>query len=118
LRIRCAGRPGAKLGYAPVYAVDHDPVAIETTVANAAANGVNVHASVADAHADDLPEVDTTVANLTLEDVRRLLWRARSSRLVTSGYLATDSLQLNSHTSARRATLDGWAADVWTPGEE
>ena len=109
---------GAKLGYAPVYAVDHDPVAVETTIANAAANGVDVHARVADAHAGDLPEVNTTVANLTLGDVRRLLRRAPSSRLVTSGYLAIDSLQLNGHTSARRATLDGWAADVWTPGEE
>jgi ribosomal protein L11 methyltransferase len=109
---------GAKLGYAPVYAVDHDPVAVETTIANAAANGVDVHARVADAHAGELAEVDTTVANLTLEDVRGLLRRARSSRLVTSGYLATDLLQLNGYTSARRATLDGWAADVWTPGEE
>jgi ribosomal protein L11 methyltransferase len=109
---------GAKLGHAPVYAVDHDPVAVETTIANAAANGVDVHASVADAHARELPEVDTMVANLTLEDVRGLLRRARSSRLVTSGYLATDSLQLNGRTSVRRATLDGWAADVWTPEEE
>ena len=37
---------GAKLGFAPVQAVDHDPVAVETTTANAAANGVEVDARV------------------------------------------------------------------------
>ena len=37
---------GAKLGFAPVQAVDHDPVAVETTIANAAANGVEVDARV------------------------------------------------------------------------
>ena len=34
----------AKLGFAPVDAVDNDPVAVEATIANAAVNGVDVHA--------------------------------------------------------------------------
>ena len=108
----------AKLGFAPVDAVDNDPVAVEATIANAAANGVDVHSRVGDAHAGALPEAGTTVANLTLEDVRRLAPRTRSSQLVTSGYLAADSLVLAGRASVRRATLEGWAADVWERAEE
>ena len=75
-------------------AVDHDPVAVETTIANAAANGVEVDARVADALSGELPDAGTTVANLTLEAVRELAPRVRSQCLVTSGYLATDELLL------------------------
>jgi len=109
---------GARLGFAPVNAVDHDPVAVEATIANAVVNGVDVDARVADAHAGELPDADTTVANLTLEDVRGLARAFRSSQLVTSGYLATDSLTLEGRANVRRATLGGWAADVWTLDEE
>jgi ribosomal protein L11 methyltransferase len=104
---------GAKLGFAPVHAVDHDPVAVETTTANAAANGVEIDVRVADALSAELPVADATVANLTLEGVRRLAPRICSPYLVTSGYLARDQLQLPGRTSNRRATCDGWAADVW-----
>ena len=109
---------GAKLGFAPTYAADHDPVAVEAAIANAAANGVDIQPRVADAHAGELPDAATTVANLTLDDVRELAPRIRSPRLVTSGYLATDSLNLQGRASVRRATLDGWAADVWERAEE
>jgi ribosomal protein L11 methyltransferase len=109
---------GAKLGFAPVHAVDHDPVAVEATIANAVTNGVEVDARVSDALAGELPDASATVANLTLEYVRRLAPRIRSSQLVTSGYLATDHLQLAGRTGCRRAALDGWAADVWERLEE
>jgi ribosomal protein L11 methyltransferase len=109
---------GARLGFTPVYAVDHDPVAVGTTATNAAANRVDIEGRVSDALAGELPNADTTVANLTLEDVRSLASRIRSRRFVTSGYLATDHLQLPGWGGLRRATLDGWAADVWEPVEE
>ena len=109
---------GAKLGFAPIYAADHDPVAVEAAIANAAANGVDIQPQVADAHAGELLDAATTVANLTLDDVRKLAPRVRSPRLVTSGYLATDSLNLEGRARVRRATLDGWAADVWERAEE
>ena len=109
---------GAKLGFAPVQAVDHDPVAVETTTANAAANGVEVDARVTDALSGELPEAGTTVANITLEAVRELAPRVRSRYLVTSGYLATDELLLPGRSGLRRVTLDGWAADVWELAEE
>jgi ribosomal protein L11 methyltransferase len=104
---------GAKLGFAPVHAVDHDPVAVETTTANAAANGVEIDARLTDALSGELPDAGTTVANLTLETVLELAPRDRSQYLVTSGYLTTDRLQLSGRSSLRRAMLDGWAADVW-----
>jgi ribosomal protein L11 methyltransferase len=109
---------GARLGFAPVHAVDHDPVAVEVAVANAVANGVEVEAHVVDALSGRLPEADTTVANLTLEDVRELAPRVRSVYLVTSGYVAADLPALSGRTSLRRATLGGWAADVWAPVDE
>ncbi len=109
---------GAKLGFAPVHAVDQDPVAVEATIANAAANGVDVDARVANAHVGELPDAGTTVANLTLDDVRGLAPRIRSSQLVTAGYLATDVVALAGRASVRRAKLEGWAADVWAPVEE
>ena len=110
---------GAKLGFAPVHAVDHDPVAVETTIANAAANGVEVDARVSDALAGELPDASTTVANLTLEDIRRLAPRIRSPRTSSRRAISRPiSLQLPGRTGCRRAALDGWAADVWELAEE
>jgi ribosomal protein L11 methyltransferase len=109
---------GAKLGFAPVVGVDLDPVAVETTSANAAANGVEVDARVTDALTGELPDAATTVANLTLAAVRQLGPRIRSPHLVTSGYLAADEPRLPGRKRLRRATLDGWAADVWEATEE
>lgn len=105
----------ARLGFAPIHAVDHDPVAVEVTVANAVANGVLLAAGTVDALREDLPATDVVVANLTLEDVGRLAQRVRPRTLVSSGYLDTDPLDLESWQHVRRATGDGWAADVWEP---
>ena len=45
----------ARLGFSPIRAVDNDPVAVETTIANAAVNGVVVEATVLDGELDELP---------------------------------------------------------------
>lgn len=103
----------AKLGFSPVHAIDHDPVAVEATTANAQANRVEIDARVADATTSELPVGDTTVANITLEAVRALAPRIASAHVVTSGYLAEDRLVLPGRTHMRRADLEGWAADVW-----
>jgi ribosomal protein L11 methyltransferase len=107
-----------RLGFAPVVAVDHDPAAVEATIANAQANGVDVEARETDALVEELPLTDTTVANLTLDDVYALAPLVRSTRLVTSGYLAADSPSPDGWQHVRRATNDGWAADVWKLAEE
>jgi ribosomal protein L11 methyltransferase len=108
----------AKLGFAPVYAVDSDPIAIEATAANATANGVEITVSEIDALADELREAGTTVANLTLDAVRALAPRIQSAHLVTSGYLPSDGLGLDGFANIRQLELDGWAAHVWTEIEE
>jgi ribosomal protein L11 methyltransferase len=107
----------AKLGFAPIFAVDHDPAAVEATRANADANGVEVEVRGADATSGTLAETDTTIANLTLEDVRTLAPLVRSAHLVTSGYLEADRAMLEGWTLARRQTLEGWAADLWMRAE-
>lgn len=54
----------AKLGWEPVVAVDHDPLAVAATEANAAANGVQVEARRLDVRAEALPAAPTVLANL------------------------------------------------------
>src|SRR4029079_5049553 len=77
----------AKLGFAPVHAVDLDPVAIEVTRINALANDVAVEAAVADALTDALPSADVAVANVLLRPVERILARLDTREAITSGYL-------------------------------
>ena len=45
----------ARLGFGPIRAVDNDPVAVETTIANAAVNGVVIDAALLDGEVDALP---------------------------------------------------------------
>lgn len=102
----------ARLGFASVFAVDLDPVAVETTARTATANGVDVTAAVADVVADELPNADLVVANIALPVVERLLARAPAPVAVTSGYLAHESPKVSGWARAARLELDGWAADV------
>jgi ribosomal protein L11 methyltransferase len=53
----------AKLGFAPVHAVDRAPAAIEATIANAAANGVDVEVTLVDAEAVAVRATPTMVVN-------------------------------------------------------
>jgi ribosomal protein L11 methyltransferase len=102
----------AKLGFAPVLGVDLDDAAVDATLANAAANGVELEARRADALTDELPEVDVALANVALDVVERLLPRLRSRRAVTSGYLDRDRPEADGWAHAARLGRDGWAADV------
>src|SRR5262249_49646058 len=70
----------AKLGFAPVLAVDLDEAAVEATRANAEANEVTVEARLADALTDELPRVDVALANVALDVVERLLKRLSAQR--------------------------------------
>jgi ribosomal protein L11 methyltransferase len=102
----------AKLGFAPVTAIDVEAEAIEATERNAAANDVEVVTVLADALDGRLPVADTMVANITLEAVETLGSSLRSSCAVTSGYLASDAPRLAGYRAERRRERDGWAADV------
>ena len=102
---------GARLGFAPVLAVDHDPVAVETTRANAAANGVVLDVQLLDAESDALPEADVVVANVLLRPVERILANAVAGEAITSGYLVGEQPAHGGWTHAETCELDGWAAD-------
>jgi ribosomal protein L11 methyltransferase len=101
-----------KLGFAPVIAVDSDPVAVDVARETARANGVEVDARVLDVLADPLPAAGVVVANIELRAVERLLERVEADLAVTSGYLASDSIAAPGWTPVERLELEGWAADA------
>jgi ribosomal protein L11 methyltransferase len=101
----------ARLGFAPVEAVDVETAAVEATRTNARANGVHIDAELV---AEDaaLAPTGTAVANISLAAVHALAPRIDASLLVTSGYLEADEPALTHWVRVARRTLDGWAADV------
>ena len=101
----------ARLGFGPIRAVDNDPIAVETTIANAAANRVELQASVVDGESGELPSADVAVANVLLRPVEKILARLDARFAVTSGYLTTDHPAAPDWRHLERAELDGWAAD-------
>jgi len=102
----------ALLGHGPVTALDHDPVAIDVTRENAAANGVALEAVVLDASTGELPAADLVVANIAPDPVATLSGRLRCDAAITSGYVLTDRPPLAGFEIEERRELDGWAADL------
>jgi ribosomal protein L11 methyltransferase len=107
----------AKLGFAPVIALDSDEAAVEATRANAKANDVEVQASFADILAAELPRTDVAVANITRPTLEAIAPAVRSRRLIGSGYLPTDGTELVGFRHVRRVTRDSWAADLYEAAE-
>ena len=103
----------ARLGFAPVLAVDHDPSALEATRRNASANGVELDVRQVDALSEPLPAVDTAVANISAESVRLVLPRLDTGTVVTSGYLERDAPTADGFRHERRVAEGGWAADLF-----
>ena len=101
----------ARLGFAPVVSVDIDPVAVETTIANADANGIELQAVVLDGETDELPGADVAVANVLLAPVERILVRLDANVAITSGYLEGEQPAAPGWLSAGRVEAEGWAAD-------
>jgi ribosomal protein L11 methyltransferase len=96
----------AKLGFSPVLAFDVDDVALETTAANATANGVPVEV------VDELRPAELGVMNIALDVVERMLPGLPVERAITSGYLDRDRPRVDGWEPVRRRERDGWAADV------
>jgi ribosomal protein L11 methyltransferase len=94
------------LGFAPVTAVDIDEVALETTRANAAANGVAVDV------AGELRPARLAVMNIALDVVERMLPQLPVARAITSGYLDRDEPGVEGWQRVERRLRDGWAADL------
>jgi ribosomal protein L11 methyltransferase len=109
----------ALLGFEPVHARDHDPVAVAATRETASRNGLVVDARQADVLVDALPEVDLVVANIELAAVEALLARRPASLAITSGYYASDWPSAEGWSAVERVVVEGWAADLLRapPGE-
>jgi ribosomal protein L11 methyltransferase len=101
----------ARLGFAPVIAMDVDPDAVDATAENAGRNRVELDVRLADALTQSLPETDVAVANITGE---ALPWLPlRSALAITSGYLVAEEVSLPAYRREHRRELEGWAADTW-----
>lgn len=103
----------ARLGHAPVVAIDNDRAAVESTSGNVAANGVEVEARLADAFADDLPPADAVLANASFAAVPRLAERIDARFFVASGYFAIGRPEPPGYRHVQRREREGWAADLF-----
>ena len=102
---------GARLGFRPVIAIDVDPIAVEATGANAAANGVELETRVVDAETGALPATGVAVANVLLRPVETILARLDAAEAITSGYLVGERPAHPGWSHVETRGLDGWAAD-------
>jgi ribosomal protein L11 methyltransferase len=96
----------AKLGFAPVAALDVDEVALEVTAENAVANGVEVELVSAP------PPAALAVMNIALDVVEGILPTFAVPRAITSGYLERDVPAVAGWRSVERRARDGWGADL------
>ena len=83
----------AKLGWAPVLGVDHEPAALEASRENAAANGVTIDIARVNLRQQSAPTAPTVIANLTaplLAEVAERLERPPDA-LVCSGLLGAEA---------------------------
>lgn len=83
----------ARLGFAPVLAVDFDPLSVEATAANAVVNDVTLEVARCDLRSDPVPAAPTVLANLLrplLLDYARVLTTPPQT-LIASGLLAHEA---------------------------
>jgi ribosomal protein L11 methyltransferase len=100
----------ARLGFAPIMALDNDPEAIEATLTNAAANGVSLDARLADALAASLPPAEVVVCNISLQALEKLVPGLECKTLVVSGFLASEHPVLMGFEVVERREQQEWAA--------
>jgi ribosomal protein L11 methyltransferase len=83
---------GAKLGFRPVIACDHERPALEAAAANSLANGVDLDLVRVDLQRDPAPVAPTVTANLTARLLREIAARLheRPERVVCSGMLTSE----------------------------
>jgi ribosomal protein L11 methyltransferase len=101
----------AKIGFAPVVALDNDEAAVEVARANAEANRVDVDVRLADALTDPLPDVPVAVANIARRPVEVLAERFAGGVVIASGYLAGEQPAAEGWRPRQRCVAGEWAAD-------
>jgi ribosomal protein L11 methyltransferase len=109
----------AKLGFAPVVAVDNEPAALEATRANAVANGVALdRLERLDLRTERPPAADTVAANLMRPLLLRLAERIeeRPRALILSGLLDEEADEVAAAFAPleerRRLSSQGWVATL------
>jgi ribosomal protein L11 methyltransferase len=107
------GIAAAKLGFAPVVALDFDESAVDAARRNAKANGLGLDVRRADATSDSLPKTDVAAANVTLETVEALGPSIETTHLIVSGYLVADEPRLTRFRRIERRTGERFAADLF-----
>jgi ribosomal protein L11 methyltransferase len=108
----------AKLGWAPVSALDNDPASIEATRANAQANRVELHARRLDLRTEPVPHAPTIAANLLAPLLTAWAERIHTppERLIASGLLTHEADRVAAAFAPRglhetdRRTRAEWAA--------
>jgi ribosomal protein L11 methylase PrmA len=95
-----------------VLAVDDDPVAVETAIANVARNGVDVVVRQLDVLREPLPACELLVANIELRTAEALLARCGAPRAIVSGYLRHEHVRVPGWRPVRALEVDGWAAEL------
>jgi ribosomal protein L11 methyltransferase len=89
----------AKLGFAPVLAVDSEQAAIEESARNARLNYVDLDLHRLDLRQEAAPVADVVIANLTTSLLRQVAtsWSAAGERpgaMIASGFLAAESSEV------------------------
>ena len=102
----------ARLGFAPVSALDVEDAALEATRRNAQANGVDLDVRLGDALAERLPRTEAVTANVSREFLCRLTPRLDCAVLIASGYAESEEPALTGFRPVTRRVSDGWAADL------
>jgi ribosomal protein L11 methyltransferase len=102
----------ARLGHAPVVAVDNDPVAVEIARLSASGNDVEVDVRQLDVLRDELPPAELLVANIELRTVESLLARCGARRAITSGYPVGERVHAPGWRTVRTLELEGWSAEL------
>ena len=110
----------ARLGFAPVLALDYDPLALAATAENAERAGVRVATRRLDLRTEQVPDADLVLANVLAGPL--LSWarsqRRLASRLILSGLLAAEADRVSRAYAARGLSEQGrrvrgdWAALV------
>ena len=103
----------ARLGFAPVVAIDREAAAVEAARRNARANGVQIDVQRGDVLTAELPASDVAVANIDLRSVEKLGGCVEVDVLVCAGYFHSRMPAIAGFTHRERRIDGGWAADLF-----
>lgn len=109
----------ARLGFAPVFALDNDPLAIEASKANIRTNRVDARAARCDLRTDPIPQSDILIANILAPALRvlaRTMTGPKPREVILSGLLEeeldgmAETWREAGYAEIGRAVKDGWGS--------